>query len=136
KRELVDLEIVVGNHILVPPLPRLSSSKYNTLLTNPKNMFTALRDSQVRDSSHLSQIDESQLGQQYFEFFYDVLSEVERHGTVRALRVARNLTPHLRGNTYVQFSTSSEATAAATALRGRYYATQSLSPELSPVTEW
>ncbi|XP_070388745.1 U2 small nuclear ribonucleoprotein auxiliary factor 35 kDa subunit-related protein 2-like isoform X2 [Dermacentor albipictus] len=80
--------------------------------------------------------DERELQAHFEAFFWDVLEELRRAGTVCQLRVCRNLEPHLRGNVYVQYSSEEEARRALTMLNGRWYAGRPVSCEFSPVDRW
>lgn len=80
--------------------------------------------------------DERELQAHFEDFFWDVLGELRRVGTVRQLRVCRNLEPHLRGNVYVQYSSVEEAQQARSLLNGRWYAGRPVSCEFSPVERW
>lgn len=80
--------------------------------------------------------DERELQAHFEAFFWDVLEELRRAGTVCQVRVCRNLEPHLRGNVYVQYSSEEEAQRALTMLNGRYYAGRPVSCEFSPVDRW
>lgn len=80
--------------------------------------------------------DERELQAHFEAFFWDVLQELRRAGTVCQVRVCRNLEPHLRGNVYVQYSSEEEAQQALTMLNGRWYAGRPVSCEFSPVDRW
>ncbi|XP_077513395.1 U2 small nuclear ribonucleoprotein auxiliary factor 35 kDa subunit-related protein 2-like isoform X3 [Amblyomma americanum] len=80
--------------------------------------------------------DERELQAHFEAFFWDVLGELRRAGTVCQLRVCRNLEPHLRGNVYVQYASTDEAQRALTMLNGRWYAGRPVSCEFSPVERW
>lgn len=80
--------------------------------------------------------DEGELRAHFEHFFWDLLGELRRAGTVRQLRVCRNLEPHLRGNVYVQYHSVEEAQRARTLLNGRWYAGRPVSCEFSPVERW
>lgn len=80
--------------------------------------------------------DERELQAHFEAFFWDVLQELRRAGTVCQVRVCRNLEPHLRGNVYVQYASEEEARQALTMLNGRWYAGRPVSCEFSPVDRW
>lgn len=80
--------------------------------------------------------DERELQAHFEAFFWDVLEELRRPGTVCQVRVCRNLEPHLRGNVYVQYASEEEAQRALTMLNGRWYAGRPVSCEFSPVERW
>lgn len=80
--------------------------------------------------------DEGELRAHFEHFFWDLLGELRRAGTVRQLRICRNLEPHLRGNVYVQYRSVEEAQRARALLNGRWYAGRPVSCEFSPVERW
>lgn len=70
------------------------------------------------------------------EFFYDVLPEMEKCGTVRQFKVCCNKEPHLRGNVYVEYSKAREAVKSFQMFQGRWYGGKQLNVEFCNVESW
>ncbi|VDP16839.1 unnamed protein product [Soboliphyme baturini] len=47
--------------------------------------------------------DESELYENFCEFYYDLVPELERYGSISKLVITRNLLTFLRGNVYVEY---------------------------------
>uniref|UniRef100_A0A224Z2P0 U2 snrnp splicing factor small subunit n=1 Tax=Rhipicephalus zambeziensis TaxID=60191 RepID=A0A224Z2P0_9ACAR len=100
-----------------------------------RGLYSHLSLEQLHGDDSL-ETDERELQAHFEAFFWDVLQELRRAGTVCQVRVCRNLEPHLRGNVYVQYSSEEEAQQALTMLNGRWYAGRPVSCEFSPVDRW
>lgn len=70
------------------------------------------------------------------EFFFDVLPEMERLGKVRQLKICCNRECHLRGNVYVEYSSTREAVKSFRVFNGRWYAGKQLSVEFCTIDSW
>ncbi|RZC43081.1 RRM 5 domain containing protein, partial [Asbolus verrucosus] len=70
------------------------------------------------------------------EFFFDVLPEMERCGRIRQFKVCCNHEAHLRGNVYVEYSSTREAVRSFQAFNGRWYAGRQLSVEFCNIESW
>ncbi|KAL3181810.1 hypothetical protein MRX96_008120 [Rhipicephalus microplus] len=100
-----------------------------------RGLYSHLSLEQLHSDDSL-ETDERELQAHFEAFFWDVLQELRRAGTVCQVRVCRNIEPHLRGNVYVQYSSEEEAQQALTMLNGRWYAGRPVSCEFSPVDRW
>ncbi|XP_017784324.1 PREDICTED: U2 small nuclear ribonucleoprotein auxiliary factor 35 kDa subunit-related protein 2 [Nicrophorus vespilloides] len=70
------------------------------------------------------------------EFFYDILSELEKLGRLKQIKVCCNKEPHLRGNVYVEFAKAREAVKAYRNLQGRFYAGKQIAVEFCEIESW
>ncbi|KAK9694677.1 RNA recognition motif [Popillia japonica] len=70
------------------------------------------------------------------EFFYDVLPELEKFGDIKQFEVCCNEEPHLRGNVYVEYSSSRAAMKAYRMLQGRWYGGKQLNVEFCGLESW
>lgn len=70
------------------------------------------------------------------EFFFDVLPEMEKCGTVRQFKVCCNLEPHLRGNVYIEYSRLREAVKSFQMFHGRWYGGKQLNVEFCAIDSW
>lgn len=70
------------------------------------------------------------------EFFYDVLPELEKFGDIKQFEVCCNEEPHLRGNVYVEYSSSRAAMKAYRTLQGRWYGGKQLNVEFCGLESW
>lgn len=70
------------------------------------------------------------------EFFYDVVPELERCGTVTCFRVCCNREPHLRGNVYVEYGNVREAMRGYQMFQGRWYGGKQLQVEFCKLHSW
>jgi U2 small nuclear ribonucleoprotein auxiliary factor 35 kDa subunit-related protein len=71
------------------------------------NFFSNISLEQSRKTEYGNDItletDDHELRDQFEEFFYDVITELESFGKLDQFQVCRNALPHLRGNVYVQY---------------------------------
>lgn len=72
----------------------------------------------------------------YREFFYDVVSELEKYGRIKIFKTCLNHEAHLRGNVFVEFLTKREALISYRALNGRWYGGKQLSVEFCNIQSW
>ncbi|EFA02987.2 U2 small nuclear ribonucleoprotein auxiliary factor 35 kDa subunit-related protein 2 [Tribolium castaneum] len=70
------------------------------------------------------------------DFFFDVLPEMERFGRIRQFKVCCNRESHLRGNVYVEYSTTREAVKSFQVFNGRWYGGRQLSVEFCNIESW
>ncbi|KAI4465509.1 u2 snrnp auxiliary factor small subunit [Holotrichia oblita] len=70
------------------------------------------------------------------EFFYDVLPELEKFGNIKQFEVCCNEEAHLRGNVYVEYSSSRVAMKAYRILQGRWYGGKQLNVEFCGLESW
>lgn len=77
----------------------------NTILI--RNFFSHARLDLGRKTEYGADLyleyDDSELQEEYVEFFNDVVGEFEKLGDICYFIVASNYEPHLRGNVYVEF---------------------------------
>ncbi|KYM93464.1 PREDICTED: U2 small nuclear ribonucleoprotein auxiliary factor 35 kDa subunit-related protein 1 [Cyphomyrmex costatus] len=72
----------------------------------------------------------------FYEFYEDVITELESFGRIKTLKCCCNKEIHLRGNVYVQYYTEREAARAWRNLKGRWYAGRQLNCEFVNFTSW
>lgn len=70
------------------------------------------------------------------EFFEDVLPEFQRCGKVVQFKVCANVSPHLRGNVYVQFMNEDDALKACALFNGRWYAGRQMTCYQVTIEKW
>jgi len=70
------------------------------------------------------------------QFFYDVLPEMEKCGRVRQFKVCCNQEIHLRGNVYVEYSSFREAVKSYRTFLGRWYGGKQLHVEFCNIESW
>lgn len=70
------------------------------------------------------------------EFFYDVITEMERYGRIRQFKVCCNTEPHLRGNVYVEYTDCHSAMKSYKIFQGRWYGGKQLNVEFCNVDSW
>jgi hypothetical protein len=103
-----------------------------------KNMYDGpgMTDIQDEDNDDGLELEEHEIYKSFREFFEDVVPEFQAFGNVLALRVCRNHSDHLRGHTYVMYSSEAEAKKAYDVLNGRFYAGKQLMIFFSPLVNW
>lgn len=84
----------------------------------------------------MTQLDESQVQEQFESFYEDIFTELSKFGEVDEINVCDNLGDHMVGNVYVKFVKEEDAQTAMAALQGRFYAGKQLTAEFSPVTDF
>jgi U2 small nuclear ribonucleoprotein auxiliary factor 35 kDa subunit-related protein len=71
------------------------------------NFFSNISLEQNRKTEYGNDItletEDHELREQFEDFYYDVVSELESFGKLEQFQVCRNVQPHLRGNVYVQY---------------------------------
>jgi len=78
-----------------------------------------------------------QAQEHYDTFFEDVFLELEeKYGEIEEMNVCDNLGDHLVGNVYVKFKFEEDAEKAMIAVNNRWYNSQPIYAELSPVTDF
>ncbi|KAK3594908.1 hypothetical protein CHS0354_020565 [Potamilus streckersoni] len=80
--------------------------------------------------------EDSEIYNNFKEFYEDVLPEFKKLGRVVQFKVSSNYEPHLRGNVYVQYRTKREAQEAFAQFNGRYYGGKILSCQFVDIAEW
>ncbi|XP_050734119.1 U2 small nuclear ribonucleoprotein auxiliary factor 35 kDa subunit-related protein 2-like [Eriocheir sinensis] len=89
-----------------------------------------------KDSDILLEYSESEMYQLFREFFEDVLPEFQRCGKVVQFKVCANVSPHLRGNVYVQFMNEDDALKACALFNGRWYAGRQMTCYQVTIEKW
>ncbi|XP_055304850.1 U2 small nuclear ribonucleoprotein auxiliary factor 35 kDa subunit-related protein 2 [Sitodiplosis mosellana] len=77
--------------------------------------------------------DETELNENFREFFIDVVQEFEHFGCIRYFVVSTNYNPHLRGQVFVEYTSERNALKAQRKMNGRYYAGRMLNVEFCTV---
>lgn len=81
--------------------------KISRILMMP-GFFTHIHFEQSRDTEYGADLslehDDSELYEQFKEFFADVVPEFERFGRIEHFIACRNYEPHLRGHVFVEYS--------------------------------
>ncbi|XP_023011913.1 uncharacterized protein isoform X2 [Leptinotarsa decemlineata] len=72
----------------------------------------------------------------YREFFHDVVSEVENYGKIKLFITCCNHETHLRGNVFIEFSSTRSALKCYRGLNGRWYGGKQLSVQFSTIPSW
>ena len=67
------------------------------------------------------EIDDHDLYQRYLTFYKDVYVEIRKCGRILRFEVCANHVPHLRGNVFVEFERTEDASSCRLALNGRWY---------------
>ncbi|KAK8802526.1 u2 small nuclear ribonucleoprotein auxiliary factor [Blastocystis sp. subtype 4] len=98
----------------------------HNMYSNPR-----VRDHEDSLSAYLEYTDE-EVQNDYNEFFYDLISELQKFGQLLYVHVCSNSIPHLRGNVYAVWETREEGANALNGLQGRYYAGMQLKVEYLP----
>ncbi|ORX80182.1 hypothetical protein K493DRAFT_98779 [Basidiobolus meristosporus CBS 931.73] len=102
-----------------------------------KNMYVKIPRLMVdEESDDTLEFDEAEAYKHFENFFEDVHTELLKFGKIDQLKVCSNELPHLDGNVYVQYATSTEAASAVEALHGRWYAGKQLTCELVAIESW
>lgn len=91
--------------------------------------FSLEKNSAEYDTDVALEFDSSEMLHHYYEFFEDVITELESFGRIRTLKCCRNMEIHLRGNLYVEYYTEREAARACRNLKGRWYGGKQLNCE-------
>ncbi|XP_017840201.2 U2 small nuclear ribonucleoprotein auxiliary factor 35 kDa subunit-related protein 2 [Drosophila busckii] len=88
-----------------------------------------LRNTQTPDAQ--LEFSEREMREDYDEFFYDAVEELQKFGKLINFRAVINTMPHLIGNVYVEYENERFAVRAFINLQGRYYASKPLNVEFS-----
>ncbi|XP_060070643.1 U2 small nuclear ribonucleoprotein auxiliary factor 35 kDa subunit-related protein 2-like [Ylistrum balloti] len=88
------------------------------------------------DTDLILEYDDSELYQNFREFYEDIVPEFKAIGQVVQVKVCCNYEPHLRGNVYIQYRREDDAASAIVQFNGRYYGGKQLSCEYVTITSW
>lgn len=72
----------------------------------------------------------------YREFFFDVVPELEKCGRIKQFKVCCNHESHLRGNVYVEYETTRSALKSYQIFNGRWYGGKQLNVEFCNIESW
>ncbi|XP_041978202.1 U2 small nuclear ribonucleoprotein auxiliary factor 35 kDa subunit-related protein 1 [Aricia agestis] len=104
------------------------------------NMFShfGLENTNVNeyDTDITLEFEESDTYRDFKEFFYDILPEFRKFGTVVQLKVCNNHEKHLRGNTYIEYADLRSSVAAYRTLHGRWYGGKQLTLQFCEIKSW
>ncbi|XP_059490479.1 U2 small nuclear ribonucleoprotein auxiliary factor 35 kDa subunit-related protein 2-like isoform X1 [Neocloeon triangulifer] len=92
--------------------------------------------SQAGDQECSLEYTDTEIQNDYNEFFEDVCSEVEKLGRVIRFLTCCNFEPHLRGNVYVQLQNERDALRVCRNLSGRWFGGRRLQPLFVDISNW
>ncbi|KAJ3126400.1 U2 small nuclear ribonucleoprotein auxiliary factor 35 kDa subunit- protein 2 [Physocladia obscura] len=120
-----------------PPLPSDATVMLIPNMHQDPLLMPKQRPSRLDDDDDLSdEPDPVLLESNFLEFFNETHDEFQSIGKVVQFKVCKNMTPHLRGNVYVQYATPEETAAAIQIFNGRFFAGMRLSCMAVPVPSW
>ncbi|XP_071084346.1 U2 small nuclear ribonucleoprotein auxiliary factor 35 kDa subunit-related protein 2-like [Haliotis cracherodii] len=88
------------------------------------------------DTDLALEYDDSELYENFMEFYNDVLPEFRSMGRVIQFKVSCNCEPHLRGNVYVQYRREDDAQKAFVKFNGRWYGGRQISCIFINIAKW
>lgn len=80
--------------------------------------------------------DEKEAYEKFYEFYDDIVTELESYGQIVELNVCRNQELHLMGNVYVQYRSRRHSLKAYRNLCGRYYGGRQITAEFCNIPLW
>lgn len=98
--------------------------------------FSLEKNSAEYDTDVALEFESSETWHHFYEFYEDVISELESFGRIKILKCCCNMEIHLRGNLYVEYYTEREAARAWRNLKGRWYGGKQLNCEFVNLTSW
>ena len=103
-----------------------------------QNMYVSQQNSaKSADGSHLANMSDHKIQEQFEAFFEDVFFECEeKYGEIEEMCVSDNQCDHLRGNVYIKFRKEEDAVKAAEDLNNRWYMFRPIYSELCPVADF
>lgn len=110
----------------------------NTLLIPGfyKNFELNMRYEREFDIDISLECDEKEAYDKFYEFFDDILVELESYGQIIELNVCRNQEMHLMGNVYIQYRSKRHSLKAYRNLYGRYYGGRKITAEFCTIPSW
>ncbi|XP_077284728.1 uncharacterized protein LOC143910216 isoform X2 [Arctopsyche grandis] len=88
------------------------------------------------DTDILLEYDEKETYKHFKDFFDDVLPEFQQFGNIIQFKVCCNFERHLRGNTYIEYSSLRDAVKAYKVFHGRWYGGKQVSLQFCDVPSW
>ncbi|KAK4320795.1 hypothetical protein Pmani_008370 [Petrolisthes manimaculis] len=103
-----------------------------------QNMYVSQQNSaKSADGSHLANMSDHEIQEQFEYFFEDVFFECEeKYGEIEEMCVCDNQCDHLRGNVYIKFRKEEDAVKAAEDLNNRWYMFRPIYCDLCPVADF
>lgn len=101
-----------------------------------KNFELNMRYEREFDIDISLECDEKEAYEKFYEFFEDILVELESYGQIIELNVCRNQELHLLGNVYVQYRSRRHSLKAYRNLCGRYYGGRKITAEFCTIPSW
>ncbi|XP_050710325.1 splicing factor U2AF 35 kDa subunit-like [Eriocheir sinensis] len=103
-----------------------------------QNMYVSQQNSaKSADGSHLANMSDHEIQEQFEYFFEDVFFECEeKYGEIEEMCVCDNQCDHLRGNVYIKFRREEDAVKAAEDLNNRWYMFRPIYCDLCPVADF
>lgn len=98
--------------------------------------FSLEKNSAEYDTDVALEFERTETLHHFYEFYEDVIPELESFGRIKTLKCCCNKEIHLRGNLYVEYYTEREAARAWRKLKGRWYAGKQLNCEFVNFTSW
>jgi len=98
--------------------------------------FSLEKNSAEYDTDVALEFESSETLHHFYEFYEDIITELESFGRIKTLKCCCNKEIHLRGNLYVEYYTEREAARAWRNLKGRWYAGKQLNCEFVNITSW
>ena len=98
--------------------------------------FSMEKNSAEYDTDISLEFEGSEMRQHFYDFYREVLPELESFGIIKTLRYCCNRQIHLRGNLYVEYQTEREAARAWRKLKGRYFAKKQLNCYFVNFASW
>ncbi|KAJ3064360.1 U2 small nuclear ribonucleoprotein auxiliary factor 35 kDa subunit- protein 2 [Podochytrium sp. JEL0797] len=122
------------SHLLPAPgtgITVLLANMHQDPLLVPKLRMRGLEDEELAE-----EVDENALNKNFLEFFEDTHEEFQAVGDIVQFKVCKNMTPHLRGNVYIQYSKPEQAVAAVEKFNNRFFGGIQLSCLIVSVPSW
>lgn len=94
-------------------------------------------DNEFDETDLWLETDETELQNQYEQFYEDVFPEFRKFGEINKFYTCSNETaPHLRGNVYVEYVEEQSAILAFKGMRGRWYDNKQIWPRFCTIESW
>ncbi|XP_060517497.1 U2 small nuclear ribonucleoprotein auxiliary factor 35 kDa subunit-related protein 2 [Cylas formicarius] len=106
------------------------------LITNFYSHYSLVTKENEHGSDGSLEYEKDETYSHYREFFYDVVSEMEKCGKILQFRTCCNHELHLRGNVYVEYSTTREALISYRKFNGRWYGGRQLNVQFCQIDSW
>ena len=103
---------------------------FKHLYQNPPEAIAFAEGNKVSDEALKSALDH------FYKFYEEIFIELSNFGELKELNVCDNLGDHMIGNVYAKFSDEEGASKAYSALAGKYYHSNLVQEEYSPVVNF